>query len=72
MGRVAKLDRPAQVHVAISGRLQTRIGLLLFSDAHGRVPYGAMSAFYEAALLRYVEELEAKLKIQWKETPNVE
>lgn len=50
MGRRAKLDRPVHVHLKLPAPLIGEVSLLLWSDAHGRVPLGKLSEFFELAI----------------------
>jgi hypothetical protein len=50
MGRRAKLDRPVHVHLKLPAPLVGEVSLLLWSDAHGRVPLGKLSEFFELAI----------------------
>jgi hypothetical protein len=50
MGRRAKLERPVHVHLKLPAPLIGEVSLLLWSDAHGRVPLGKLSEFFELAI----------------------
>jgi hypothetical protein len=62
MGRIKQLNQPVGVHLRLPADLVGRIYLLLYSDAHGGVPYGALSQFYEIALREKLERVDALRK----------
>lgn len=47
MPRPFKTDRPIKLTISLPESLHTRLSLLLFSTADGRVPLGAWSTFFE-------------------------
>lgn len=47
MSRPPKAERPRRVDVYLPESLHTRLALLLFSPAEGRIPHGAWSGFFE-------------------------
>ena len=62
MGRRAKLDKPTHVHLKLPEPLGGAGSLLLWSDAHGRVPLGKLSEFFELAVREKLERVKAAVR----------
>lgn len=59
MGRRAKVDKPVDLHLRLPAPLVGELTLLLWSDAHGRVPLGQMSDFIEIAIREKIAAVRA-------------
>jgi hypothetical protein len=62
MGRRAKLDRPVHVHLKLPAPLVGEVSLLLWSDAHGRVPLGKLSEFFELAIREKITRVKEAMQ----------
>jgi hypothetical protein len=62
LGRRAKLDRPVHVHLKLPAPLIGEVSLLLWSDAHGRVPLGKLSEFFELAIREKLERVKQAMR----------
>lgn len=61
MGRPAKLDPPISVHLRLPTSLVGQLQLLLWSDAHGKIPLGKLSEFCEIAVRKELVRLRAQI-----------
>lgn len=57
MSRPPKAERTVPVHVYLPQTLHTRLSLVLFSTAEGRVPHGAWSSFFTTLAEQALERL---------------
>lgn len=62
MGRRAKLDRPIHVHLKMPASLIGEVNLLLWSDAHGRVPLGKLSEFFEISVREKLARIKERVE----------
>lgn len=56
MPRKKLLNPTERLHVRLPGDLATKVELLLFSEAEGRVPYGAYQEFITRRLTEFFED----------------
>ncbi len=59
MGRKKLPDPPVELKISLPISLYTRLSLLLFSEAKGRVPHGAFREFFTALLADYFARRDA-------------
>jgi len=62
MSRPPKAERTERVSVYLPTSLYGRVNLLLYSDAEGRVPHGAWSAFFETLARQALDRLVTHTK----------
>ena len=67
MGRKAKLDPPVSMHVRLPTSLTLELNLLLWSDAHGKIPLGALSQFFEVALRKHLRDVQRGIEARTAE-----
>ena len=58
MARPSKITRPRKIHVHLPEDVAARLELYLWSPGENRVPYGAMSKFFEERIREFFDSLE--------------
>ncbi len=61
MPRPKKLIKSSEFHVILPATLALRITALLYSEAKGRIPQGALSLFFERAAEAELERIDEEL-----------
>lgn len=60
MPRRPNIERPEQLEISLPESEKARLALLLWSEAEGRVPYGAYSKFFLSLLREYFAKMETQ------------
>lgn len=57
MARPRKADRPVRLEISLPESLHSKLSIILFSSAEGRVPQGAWSSFFETLARQALDRL---------------
>jgi hypothetical protein len=61
IGRPKRIERKFAVKTYLSEKALGEISLLLWSDAHGRIPHGELTKFFEEAIQEKLSRIRARL-----------
>lgn len=63
MPRPYKIIKPRKIHVNLPEDMAARLELYLWSQGENRIPYGAMSKFFEDRVREFFLSIEGTLRV---------
>lgn len=69
MARTRKIEPTTEVKLHLPTPLVAQVSLLLWSDAHGRIPHGEISKYYERLARADLERIKGELDGRREEIP---